>query len=181
MANLIASYSEANQNVNGNISSGDATAVGQSFAGNGDNLDSCKFYIKRNGSPTGNAVAKLYAHSGTFGTSSVPTGSALDTSTTSFNVATLTTSFQLITFNFAGTYNLINGTNYVIVLEYSGGDTSNRVIAGKDSTSPTDPGNASYFQTGTWNLEGSPIDLCFYVYGNTPSSASRAMSTLFAG
>ena len=44
------------------------------------NLSSVQFYIRKTLSPTGNAVAVLYAHTGTFGTSSAPTGAALATS-----------------------------------------------------------------------------------------------------
>jgi hypothetical protein len=52
-------------------------ALGQSFTGNGLVLNSATFRIIKNNSPTGNIYAKIYAHTGTFGTSSVPTGAAL--------------------------------------------------------------------------------------------------------
>src|SRR3990170_1331257 len=94
------SYSETNADGYGNLHN-DATKIGQSFnASFGATLNTCQFYLKKTGSPTGNAVAKLYAHSGTYGTSSIATGAALATSGT-LNVATLTTSAVLKTFTFA--------------------------------------------------------------------------------
>ena len=58
----------------------DVPGTGQSFTGNGGTLDSCVFELGKSGSPTGNAVAKIYNHTGTYGTSSKPTGAALATS-----------------------------------------------------------------------------------------------------
>jgi len=129
---VIDSYSETNYaDITLNIYNGSYTGASQSFTGDGNNLGSSKFYLKKFGSPTGNAVAKLYDHSGTFGTSSVPTGSALATSST-FDVSTLTTTAQLIEFSFDGTYTLVNGTKYVITIEYSGGSGANQVQVGFD-------------------------------------------------
>lgn len=106
------SYSEANRDSEWSIFGAASSAVSQSFTATGVTLDSAKFYLRKSvGSPTGNATAILYAHSGTFGTNSVPTGSALATSDP-FDVSTLTSSFQLATFNFTGVnrYALVNGT-----------------------------------------------------------------------
>jgi hypothetical protein len=55
-------------------------ALSQSFVGNGANLKYATFFAHKSGNPTGNVYAKLYAHSGVYGTSSVPTGSPLATS-----------------------------------------------------------------------------------------------------
>lgn len=156
------SYSETNQtNVFVLYDTGD-TGWGQSFAGNGGLLSQAVFYLAKVGSPTGNATANIYAHSGTFGSSSVPTGTALATSAT-FNVATLSTSLALITFTFSGAnqITLSNGTNYVVSVEYSGGDVSNYVRVGYDNTSPTAAGNAAEL-FGSWSSNSN--DLCFYVY-----------------
>ena len=73
-------HTEGHYNALADIYAGGNPAVGQSFTGNGLILNSAEFYLKKKGSPTGNAVVKIYAHSGTYGTSSVPTGSALATS-----------------------------------------------------------------------------------------------------
>jgi len=65
---------------------------------------------------TGTLVATLYAHSGTYGSTGVPTGSALATSA-SIKCKLNRTSYALVTFTFDGTYNLIAGTYYFICLE----------------------------------------------------------------
>jgi hypothetical protein len=136
------------------------------------------------GAPTGNATAVLYAHSGTFGTSSVPTGAALATSK-SFDVSQLeTTNYALIDFEFDDQFALVAATNYVIAIEYTGGDVSNYVDVGGDSSAPSHGGNESALN-GSW-AAASGIDLCFYVYrggevilnisggGDTPSYRNSA-------
>jgi len=163
---IVDSYSESNHS--GSVvvvSNYEWIEVGQSFTGDGGTLDSIKFYIKKYGSPTGNCSAKVYAHTGTFGTSSVPTGSALATSGT-IDVSTISTSISLVTFTFSGAekITLTNGTKYVAVLEYGGGDPStNNIQAGIDDTSPTHSGNASLYDDISWGYV-SWSDVYFYVY-----------------
>lgn len=178
MAQIIDSYSETNQNT-----SAADYAEGQSFTGDGGILNSAKFYLKKAGSPTGSAYAKIYAHSGTFGTSSVPTGSPLATSG-AFDISTLTTSFQLITFTFTGAnkITLTNGTKYIVTLEFSGYTPSypNYVWTGIDTSSPTHGGNLCYKDSGgSWNAV-SAYDTCFYVYkddATTTTSATTSSTT----
>lgn len=138
-------------------------AAGQSITGNGEKLRSARFYIKKTGSPTGNITAKLYAHTGTFGVSSQGTGSALATSDP-IDITTLTTTAGLQAFNFDGTYRLVNGVNYVIVVEYTNGDTNNNLQAGYDSSSPTHAGNLSTRRSSIW-VDDHTVDLIFYVNG----------------
>jgi hypothetical protein len=159
---VVDSYSETNASNSTWLYSGSTTKVGQSFTVSSDViLTSAQFYLKKSGSPTGNAVAKLYAHSGTYGTSSKDTGSALATSD-NFDVSTLTTSNQLISFTFSGAnqYSMTAGY-YCITLEYSGGDVSNKVVFNFDSTSPTHSGN--FFTTVPQDVN----DCCFYVNGGS--------------
>ena len=162
---LIDSYSEANRDSETKLYNGSWIKTAQSFTAIGAKLTSCKLHLSKLGSPTGNAVAILYAHSGTFGTSSVPTGAALATSG-NLDVATLTTSFQLITLTFtcAQQYGLLGGTKYCISLEYSGGNVSNALNGGRDDTSPTHAGNIANYAS-SW-IAYSANDLCFYVYGD---------------
>ncbi len=163
MATIVDSYSESNQSLNRPLYNGSTIKYGQSFTGDGGTLNSVKFYLYKTGSPTGNVIAAIYAHSGTFGTNSVPTGSALATSD-NFDVSTLTASYQLISFTFSGAnkITLTNGTYYVVVVEYGGGDSSNRLQVGYDTSSPTHSGNESFY-VSSWNylVDG---DACFYVY-----------------
>jgi len=159
-------YVESNQD--GNVFLDGVTfRHAQSFTGNGDYLSKATFYLNKVGSPTGFAYAKLYAHSGVFGTSSVPTGSALATSPP-LDISTLTTSYVLTDFLFDGTYQMVNTTEYCIVihLEDDGSlDGSNYINVGYDSSSPTHSGNKSSF-ISSW-IASSSVDLIFYIEGYT--------------
>ena len=176
-----ASYSESNQDSTTDIND-TIIGVAQSFTGTGGILSSCQFYLKKSGSPTGNAVAKIYAHSGTFGTSSIPTGAALATSD-NFDVSTLTTSFALTTFTFSNNANwftLVNATNYVVAIEYTG-TSSDFIQIGYDGSAPGHGGNYSSLTTTTWTPV-SGRDVCFYVKfftftsGNLASTRTAALT-----
>jgi hypothetical protein len=140
------------------------TAHSQSFKSSSQqpqDLTKTTFQLRKTGSPTGNATAQLFAHSGTFGTDSAPTGSALATSD-NFDVSTLTTSFALIDFIFSTPYTVQPNTNYCIVLEHIANDGTNYMLQARDTSSPTHQGNANYYN-GTW-IEQSAQDLIFYNY-----------------
>ncbi len=176
MADIVDSYVEANYShhhlLRRVFPSGDAvhSSLGQSFTGDGKAIDSCKFYLTyKLGSP-GNLRAYLYAHTGIFGTSSLPTGPILDQSD-SYAASNVNEGDNpsLHTFTgFAG-YTLVNGTKYCIVLvAYDGTwDDDNLINVAGDSISPTHGGNAVYYNAGSWNVENS-VDIIFYVYGVTP-------------
>lgn len=165
------SYSETNANTYYSLYNGSTTRVGQSYLAVAAIIGSAKFYLKKFGSPTGTCVARLYAHSGTFGTSSVATGVPLATSYT-LDVSTLTTTAALYEFGFPYRYNT-TATNFVIAIEYSGGDASNYLQVGYDSSSPTHGGNATTYN-GTWSAV-STADLTFYV--NNFTFATSTWST----
>jgi len=135
---------------------------GQSFGGNGEIIQYVDFYLFRTGSTTGNAYAKIYAHSGTYGTSSIPTGTALATSD-AFDTSTLPTSIALVRLTFSGAnkITLTNSVAYVLTLEYTN-DGSTYLRIGQDS-SGGHAGNESYKQSGSWNAV-STSDLIFYIY-----------------
>lgn len=142
--------------------SGNFTARGQSFHGINGDLSAVQFLLKKLGSPTGNAVAKLYAHSGSYGTSSVPTGTALATSNT-FDVSQLTTTAQWIKFVFPTPYTMSSGTDYVVVVEYTGGNVTNQVIARLDGSGAAHSGNESQY-SGSWSAVAA-ADMAFIVEG----------------
>lgn len=178
-------YSEENQESGYAVNGGgtDNQAVGQSITGDGGNLTDIYYNLRLSGSPTGNATAKVYAHSGTFGTSSVPTGAALATSNT-FDVSTLTGNYHNYKFTFASPATLTNGTKYVITFEYSGGSTVNTVQVGRDTTSPSHGGNAAHSSNGTSWSASSGRDLIFYAVtsgggggGGTSTRANAYMTT----
>jgi len=132
------------------LGNGTITGQAQSFA-NGTNaqyLVRAFFQLKKTGSPTGTVTAKLYAHSGTFGTSSVPTGGALATST-AVNLTTLTASYQTVEFTFPTPFELAASTNYTIAVEYSGGSGGNYIDVRGLAGTGTHAGNRSQ-NTGTW-------------------------------
>lgn len=161
---LIDSYSESNVNTYTDVYNGSFVALGQSFTNTfSDKLGSVVFYLKKLGSPTGNITASVYAHTGTYGTSSKPTGTALATSS-AIDISTLTTSAKLITFNFTGVNQIVlsSSTHYVAVINFSGGDDNNALEVGVDISTPTAPGNMSiYFPP--W-IAFSNQDIAFYVY-----------------
>ncbi len=163
-------YFETNNDATSSMRTTQTVGVGQSFTGNGAVLYSARFLLKKTGAPTGNATAKIYAHSGSFGTSSIPTGAALATSAT-FDVSTLTTTYlnstfpQLIDFRFTAgnAITLTNATNYIVTVEYSGGSLGNTVDVGTDTSTPTHAGNLSTFDNVTWTATAG-TDACFYIY-----------------
>ncbi len=157
-------YPETNQDGYTALRTGSTVGAGQSFTGDGYALSLCRMYVKKSGSPTGTAVVKIYAHSGSFGTTSIPTGTALATSD-NFDVSALTTSFVINNFTFSGInqITLANGTNYVLSVEYSGGSVGNTVDVGKDGSSPTHSGNSATWDGATWTAVNTS-DLCFYLY-----------------
>lgn len=163
---LIDSYSESNYDSDGTLSSDSGSSgKGQSFAGVAGKIISAKFYLYKVGTPTGNAVAKLYAISGTHGSTAVPSGSALATSD-NLDVSTLGTSMALATFNFTGAnqYTMSAGTNYIIAIEYSGSGGTNNIRVGLDVSSPSHAGNyCSATNAMVWSAS-STIDTIFYVY-----------------
>lgn len=165
MSRICTYYSESNISNTGDIGYlPGITAKGQSFVAIGGTLSSSVFYVRRTGSPTGNVVSKIYSHSGTFGTSGVPTGSALATSD-NVDITTIPTSNTLVAFTFSGAnkISLTSGTQYVVTVEYSSGSSLNNLTVAQDSTSPTFNGNASDYNGTSWSAV-STRDLPFYVY-----------------
>ncbi len=170
--------SQITRNSEYQVYSGATIAAGQSFTPGASEytLTSVKFSLRKQGSPTGNAVAKLYAHTGVYGTSSKPTGAAIATSN-NLDVSGLTTSFVDTELTFASPPTLSPGTNYVIVIEYSGGSASNRLEVGLNASAGGHAGNCSY-QVSSWTAEA--YDLTFYIYGNPaivrPTVTTQAVS-----
>lgn len=161
---LIDNYSYANSSIATNVRSGEFNS--QSFTGDGGTLDSVVLYGNRINNPTGNISVKIYAHSGVFGTSSLPTGSALATSD-ELDSSTLSASLSLVEFNFSGDNKIVlsNGTKYVLVVS-GAGSGSDLVTFYRDNTSSTHSGNCAIYRSGSW-VALSADDLIFYVYSDT--------------
>lgn len=180
----LTSYSTASTGDNlGNVND----SLGETFKTPNDGtnyyLTSVKFKVKKTGTPTGTLVAKLYAHTGSFGdgSTSKPTGAALATSTTSLGNADITTSYVEYTWSFAGTYQLTANTAYVIVLESSVDDGTNYFTfqdIHSDGASGLS-GNLVYTQNngGTWSA--AAWDAHYAVWGD--ASVASGTSTPSTG
>jgi len=165
------SYSETNQDAIHTLGLNYDDGASQTFTASINGiLDSTKFSIQPSGSPTGNALMKIYAVTGTMGVDSKPTGTALAVSD-NFNVATLGAGFTQPTFTFSGAnrINIVAGTNYAVTFEYKGGDVSNFIYTAVDTTSATHIGNDAVLAGGVWYDEIS-YDAPFYVYTIGPST-----------
>jgi len=153
--------------------SGD-THAGQSVDGDGIYLSRIRVWIEKAGSPTGSLTCSVYAHSGTYGTSSVPTGSALITSTNSIDPATVPSSPNEAPFDFLfdGSLQLAVGTQYVFAVTGVTSNLFNRVQLESDNTAPTHSGNAWHGTLGVPTAE-SGQDICFCMWG-TPVFAETS-------
>ena len=176
---IIDSWSESNQDGEWPLYVVSESDFAQSFTGKGDVLNSTKLYLRRSGSPTGNVYSKIYAHTGDFGTTGTPTGSAIAISD-AIDVSTLSTSYELVTFTFSGVnkINIENLTNYCVSTSYGSGNSSNKIYTGATAGSGTADGNGAYLVLPTWYTDlGSGYDMCFYVYGDIDPDVSTTVNT----
>jgi hypothetical protein len=167
----LTSYSESNQDTTVQLYSGANTAIAQTFTTGASpgTLSALRFYIRKVGSPTGNVVAHLYATSG-----GAPTGAAL-ASSENVDITGIGTSYALEVFPIlqdsqAG-YALSGTTTYAWVLEYSGGDSSNRLEVGVDNSAPGHSGTG-YLYTGSWASQ--TWDVCHYAYTGGAVTLNRS-------
>lgn len=145
--------------------------MGQSFeVVNSATLDNLVIDIKTNGSPSGSFQFEIYAHSGTYGTSSVPTGSPLATSDTVL-VSSLTATYATYTTYFTGAnaISMTAGTRYVLVCNYATTSWPNALLF-KNKTPSFYAGNQSYKSGGTWNALGT-YDIIFDLQGVAAGSS----------
>lgn len=164
----------------GNINMDGERGVGQSFPGNGGVLSYASFELSKLGTPTGDVTAVLYAHSGTYGTSSVPTGAALATSA-AIDASTLTATPTDYLFDFSEQpYTLASGTNYVIALLHASGDATDNVRPRRDDTTTSHGGNYSEYNGTTWSVDATR-DLVFAVYTGHPVPAGHVVSNVTTG
>jgi hypothetical protein len=120
---IIDSLDESNYSTYGGMGNGGITRIGQSFTNTFETtLDSAKFYFWKVNNPTGNAYVEIYAHTGTYGTNSRPTGVVLATSD-AFDVSgspTYPGGPTSFTFSGANRITLNAATYYVAILHYNG-------------------------------------------------------------
>lgn len=112
---LIDTFALANGDQNIRLSSGDNQGIAQSFTGNGAKITRCVVNMRAFGTITGNIFAKIYAITGTSGSSAIPTGSALATSD-AIDVSTIASGVnQNYSFNFSGAnqFQTVNGLSLI--------------------------------------------------------------------
>jgi hypothetical protein len=177
---IIANYTEANaEGYTEPLNSASQYGYSQSFTNaNSVTLDTATFYIHKNVAPTGNVVAKIWSHAGTYGTSSVP-GTKLATSD-NVNVSTLGTTSALVNFTFSGAnqITLNASTRYVIEIYYANSSGTSRVDVEIDGTSATHSGNIAFcYFDGDACIE-DVTDLIFYVYGTEAGGAVANLTNI---
>jgi hypothetical protein len=165
------SYSETNQDAGLNLNSGGTTRCGQSFTPSfGGKITNCQFYLKKTGAPVGNIQCFLYLSASQLGNNDdIPLIVPLAYSHFVDIATVVTTSYQLVTFDYTGNdqFNLIKGFTYVIAIQYIGGDVSNFLTVGYDNSAGTHSGNQSTY-VSSWVANAA--DTCFYVIGDPVGS-----------
>lgn len=148
------------------------TGMGQSFHGvNGARVGGVSFRIFKIGSPTGDVYAKLYAHDGVFGTSSVPTGAPLATST-ALAASAVGAGPSFDKFSFPQPYELGSG-DYVVTCEYADGASGNTVYVTVHNASQH-PGNRTNKLSGSWVSHS--WDTSFLLHADTPLLYARRLN-----
>lgn len=148
------------------------SAFGQSFTtGVGYNvtLNSIGIQLDKDGAPTGNSYLVIYAHSGVFGTSSVPTGAALATSQAK-DISTIVDGGAPVYYNYtftgANKITLEPGVNYCwALLAPTAGllNPTNEIDTLKTTASITTGNGFEYFNSA-WSTLGATADFRYYLY-----------------
>jgi hypothetical protein len=151
----------------------DSGALGQTWTGLANyNVTSASFFLRKVGSPVGNLIVEIYATTGTFGSTSKPTGSALASSEL-VSMAGLTTSFAWVNFTFAIPF-AMNAQKYAIAVEAHDATTLNtsNYPAANQYDSNVHAGNFFAYSDSWWSSSGQ--DVPFIVYGVSTSSGTVA-------
>ena len=145
---IIDTYHETNRNLLTQLHSGGPTNASQSFTGTGETIEHVAFLLRKINTPTGDVTYSIHAHSGTYGTSSVPTGNALASG--SFDIESLTGGLVYKYITTPISFTPTEGTKYTVVVSFGGGDVTNNLAVGTDTSSPTHSGNIAEFD-GSWD------------------------------
>jgi hypothetical protein len=137
---------------------------GQSFwSYSASQISSVKGKFVKDGTPVGSLYAKIYSHTGTFGTSGKP-GTLLATSD-AFDTTGFTDGYATLTFSGANIITTNANTPYIIVFYGTGFTAGNLLYWHVDITDVTAPGNSCNSTDGsTWTASDTQ-DTPFYVYG----------------
>lgn len=167
----------------GNLINNTQDAVGQTFKGKGGLLHSVSFDLAKIGSPTGPIVVKIWAHSGTYGSTGIPTGSVLATSEP-IDASTLPTWSSTSTFEFffdaSEQFQLQTGVPYVATIHHDGISGNYPVVKRYQDSLALHEGNfvytatgASWSPIGTWdnNIIIKEVDSGFLLYKSSDTDA----------
>ncbi len=160
-------------------------SFGQTFAcgATAYQLTKARFYIHQGDTPTGTPVirARLYAHSGTWGSTGIP-ASAMNAPLASSDTilwSNLPTANEWVDFNFSTPYTLSANTKYCIAIELDA-DATGTYVLNFDNTSPTHAGNTfgDYGEGDGWEAIAAR-DTPFQVRGTAvPSSYVKTIQGL---
>lgn len=148
------------------------SAYGNSFRSRFDdaNLTTIQVWAYQSAA-TGGCTAYLIGETGTFGSSSLPTGAVLATSS---EVTITAGALTVYNFTFASGYVLDSAVDYCFYIAGTSGDVANEYLA-NDASAPlnTDPavGNEFYYASSTWTAVAG-ADLCYIMYGQDGSAVS---------
>lgn len=149
------------------VTAGSGTfSYGESFVlGGAATLYSVKFKLCKNGTPTHNITAQLFATTGTSGTSALPTGAALaisdPVSATTIPAAGSPADVEFV-FSGVNQYMMTAGTTYIIAVMYDNDGTNFVNVSVCASSSGT--GNwATMSSAGVWSTTG-PFDVLYKLY-----------------
>jgi hypothetical protein len=161
---IVDTYDFSNISSVGSIYDTNNGPLAQTFTGDGGTLDYVQFSMAKIGSPTGIVYCKIYAITGTYGTDSKPTGAALATANIRYaSEFSLTQTTETFVFSGANKITLVDGTHYAVSVEYTTGDSLNKIRLYSDNTSPSHDGNYAYLSGSSW-IGSNYLDIPFIVY-----------------
>lgn len=171
------SYSESNfDNSSDHTTVNNRIGTGQGFTGDGSLLLGASFFLGRSAAGSaGTFRFRLYAHSGTFGTSGIPTGAVLaETSVVDMSTLGVYPPLGMVQLAFTTPFQSVAATKYFITCE--GAPSVSALMVGTDTSSPSHGGNIATLVGSTWTAS-SASDVCFIVQGMFPPTLDKVSGT----
>jgi len=162
---ILTSYSEAGLNNSSNLSSASYLNAGETFKLNDNSrITHAAMWLNKAGSPTGDVTYNLYAHSGTYGSTGVPTGSVLVSSAT-LSAASIVLGFNRYELAFSSSYLIAANTPLVLICNFAPtfSDVTNYVRVGNE-IGGTYGGNYTDDSGGSFGYDAGQ-DMCFEISG----------------
>lgn len=156
------------ENIDSTVSVPGGGRIGQSFTSSGGTVFDVMFYLSGYAADGGDMHVELYEHTGTYGTTGVPSGTPLAVSS---SYVVLPVMEGWIEFPMPPGVRLTPGNRYVAVLVFES-DPSYSVFIGIDGSAPTHPGNLSYFDGATW-VASPDRDAAFSINSITDTPVHR--------